>query len=418
MYVMKKYLSLLALLWITPHADVLTLQESIDKTLSAHPNIKSFMLDVSLSEQNYLLVRSAYLPQINLQAQYDVQHTYALPQNGKFNTLDKAGYQAGVSVGQKIWDFSKTSSKIDAAQRDEEIAKLSVEEAKALLIYKVESLYATMLIQNKAIAVRKKDMQTKEALYNQAKALVKEGLKTSSDETRFLSSYYEAKDILGVAEASFAKAKATLSLYMGEKIDENITLEKGLLENKINMKSYDENLLSNNTELKIQDQNIQKNILQHQSAKAAHYGSLDAVASYTHFDTLNAYDASVVGVVLTVPLYSGGNISATEQMASIATNKSREQRSAKHLELQEELHALLIDLKSYENTIVAKKAQIEAAKSTEELLGARYKEGLATYIELLDATTFLLSSELGLLEAYYSRSMAQNRIKYLTGTQI
>lgn len=415
---MKKHLLLLALLWITPHAELLTLQESIDKTLSAHPNIKNFMLDVSLGEQNYLSARSAYLPQINLQAQYDVQHTYSIAQNGVFNTLEQKGYQAGVVVGQKLWDFSKTSSKIDAVKLDEDIAKLSVEEAKALLIYKVELLYATMIVQNKAILVRQKDMQTKQELYNQAQALVKEGIKTSSDETRFLSSFYEAKDALGVAQASFDKAKATLSLYMGEKIGAEVTLENGLLENKKNMKSYDDTLLSENSELKIQDQNIQKNILQHQSAKAAHYGSLDAVASYTHFDTLNAYDASVVGVVLSVPLYSGGNISATEQMASIATNKSKELRNAKLLELKDELHALFIDLERYENTLVAKQAQLEAAKSTEQVLGARYKEGLATYIELLDATTFLLSSELGLLEAYFSRSMAQNRIKYLTGKQI
>ncbi|MCX6076525.1 MAG: TolC family protein [Campylobacterales bacterium] len=415
---MKKNLLLLALLWVTPHADILTLQESIDKTLSAHPNIKNFMLDVSLGEQNYLSARSAYLPQINLQAEYDVQHTYSLAQNRQFNTLEKAGYQAGVIVGQKIWDFSKTSSKIDAASLDEEIAKLSVLEAKALLIYKVESLYATMIVQKKAILVRQKDMQTKQELYNQAQSLVKEGIKTSSDETRFLSSYYEAKDVLGVAQASFDKARSTLSLYMGEKIDAEVTLEGGLLENKKNMKSYDDSLLSENNELKIQDQSIQKNILQHKSAKAAHYGSVDAVASYTHFDTLNAYDTSVVGVMFTVPLYSGGNISATEQMANIATNKSRELKNAKLLELQDELHSLFIDLERYENTIVAKQAQLEAAKSTEKVLGARYKEGLATYIELLDATTFLLASELGLLEAYYSRSMAQNRIKYLTGKQI
>jgi outer membrane protein TolC len=205
---------------------------------------------------------------------------------------------------------------------------------------------------------------------------------------------------------------------MGEKIDANIELEESLLKNKKSMKAYDKNLLSENTELKIQDQNIQKNIFLHKSANASHYGSIDAVASYTHFDSLNPYDAGTVGVVLSVPFYSGGNISAGEQIASIAINKSKEQRNAKLLELQDEVNGLFIDIERYENTLVAKQAQLEAAKSTQEVLNARYKEGLTTYIELLDATTFLLASELGLLEAYYSRSMAENRIKYLTGKQI
>ena len=79
---------------------------------------------------------------------------------------------------------------------------------------------------------------------------------------------------------------------------------------------------------------------------------------------------------------------------------------------------MLIDLKRYENTIIAKKSQLEASVATKELINARYTEGLVTYIEVLDATALELSSELGLLEAYFSRSMAQNRIKYLTGKQI
>ena len=179
-----------------------------------------------------------------------------------------------------------------------------------------------------------------------------------------------------------------------------------------------DDLLLNNTQLKIYEQNIQKSTLLHNSAKASHYGSLDAVASYTYFDTLNAYDASVVGVVLNIPLYTGGSLSAAEQTASIATSSVKEFKNGKLLALQEELEALLIDLKRYENTIIAKKSQLEASVATKELINARYTEGLVTYIEVLDATALELSSELGLLEAYFSRSMAQNRIKYLTGKQI
>lgn len=404
------------------YAQVLSLQECVDKTLKAHPNIKSFVLDISLGEQNYLSAQSAYLPQLNFQAQYDLDRTYTVTQNTKFTTMNEPAYQAGLVLGQKIWDFSKTSSKIDAAYLDKEIAQLSLEDAKALMIYKVELLYATMIVEQKAILVRQKDMQTKQELYHQAQALVKEGIKISSEETRFLSSYYEAQDALGIASASFEKTKSTLWLYMGEKMSATFELEEHLLQEKKNIQTYTQevsnHMLSDNVQLKIQEQNIQKNRFQQQSAKASHYGSLDAVASYTHFDNTNAYDASAVSLTLNVPIYSGGNISATEQIATIATNKAKEQKNAKLLELQEELNSLLIDLERYENTIIAKQAQLEAAKSTEEVLGARYKEGLVTYIELLDASTLHLASELGLLEAYFSRTMTQNRIKYLTGKQI
>ncbi len=419
---MKKYFFLNALFFCSLSAQTVTLQECIDKTLNNHPDIKSFMLEVSKSEQAQKSAHSAYLPHLNFLAQYDVLHTYVLPQNGEFRTLDEQGWQAGVTLQQKIWDFSQTSSKIDAAVVDTQIASLSVEEAKALMVYKVTSLYETALVQKKAIAVFQKDMQTKKELHKQAHALVEQGIKTSSDETRFLSAYYASKDSLGTAEASYEKALSTLWLYMGEKKLGEITLQTNLLTDtsadKTTPEQLSDELLANNTQLKMYEQNIQKSTFLHNSAKASHYGSLDAVASYTYFDTLNAYDASVVGVVLNIPLYTGGSLSAAEQTARIATSSAKEFKNGKILALQEELEALLIDLRRYENTILAKKSQLEASVATKELINARYKEGLATYIEVLDGAALELSSELGLLEAYFSRSMALNRIKYLTGKQI
>jgi len=418
---MKKSLLIIVIFISSLSAQILTLQECIDKTLKNHPDIKSFMLEVSKSQQKQKAATSAYLPQVNLQAQYDVQRTYVLPQNGKFNTLDDQGWQAGVSLQQKIWDFYKTSSKIDIAQIDTEMANLSVDEAKALMVYKIESLYERALVQKEAINVRLQDMKTKKELYNQAHAFVEQGIKTTSDETRFLSAYYGAKDALGVAEASYEKALSSLWLYMGEKRTTNVELETNLLNTtpiSTTAKELSDEMLYNNTQLKIYEQNIQKSNLLHKSAKASNYGSIDAVASYTHYDTLNAYDASLAGVVLNIPIYTGGNLSAEEQMASITTSISKELKNSKLLALSEELDSLIIDLKSYENTIIAKKSQIEASLSTKQLVDARYKEGLATYIEVLDATALQLASQLDLLEAHYNRSMAQHRIKYLIGKSI
>jgi outer membrane protein TolC len=83
--------------------------------------------------------------------------------------------------------------------------------------------------------------------------------------------------------------------------------------------------------------------------------------------------------------------------------------------LKEELRSLIIDIKRYSKTVKAKKAQLVSARSTLKVLEARYKEGLATYIEVLDSTTLVLNAKLGVLEAYYSRSLALDRIDYLKG---
>jgi len=413
---MKKLLLLNLLLASVLSAEVLTLQESLDKVLKNYPDVQTFALKIKQSQSSYKFAYADYLPQISLHAQYNVTQTYVLPVNGLFHTVDDSGWNAGVSLKQKVWDFSKTSSTVDAIKVDKDISKLSLKELKALLVYKVKGLYEQMVVQAEAIKVREKDVESKEAYYAQAKALVEQGLKTEADANRFLSALYLAKDNLAVAKTAYEKAKETLSLYMNSKIQDGVTLESAFLQREFHpAREIEKEVLDKNYNLKIDAKNIEKNILLHKSAKASHYGSIDIVASYDHIDTLSAYDSKVAGITLNIPLYSGGRVSAEAQKAEISAEISKEQRRSRELALKEELSNLLLDIQRYNKTIEARKAQLLSALSTKKVLDGRYKEGLSTYIEVLDATSLVLNARLGLLEAYFSRAVSIDRIDYLKG---
>ena len=404
------------LLTCTLYAKTLTMQESIKKSLANHPDIKTFMLKIKHSQKGYNAAYADYLPQINAQADYNPLQTFALPVNGTFNTVDDSSWNVGVNLKQKLWDFSKTAAKVEASMVDRDISTLSLAEAKVLLAYKVKTLYKQMIVQKEAISVRQKDLQVKQAYYKQAQALVRQGLKTKADESRFLSEVYVSRDNLAQAKAAYEKAKSSLSLYMGETIPKKVTLQHRILKKSAHFgKNLQKEVIANNLQVKIDALNIEKNKLLHKSAKASHYGSIDLVASYNRLDTLNSYDSKFVGISLNVPLYSGGRMSAQEQQAKIGTQIAQEQQASKILTLKEELHALLLDIKRYKQTITAKKAQLRAVMNSQKVLQARDKEGLTTYIELLDATTQILASRLGILEAYYAKSVTINRIEYLKG---
>jgi len=412
----SRLLFLVVFVCIDIFAGVLTMQESIDKTLKNHPDIKSFILNVKQSSEEYNQAYADYLPQVVLQGQYNMVQTFVMPSNGSFNTLDDDSWNVGVSLKQKIWDFDKTSSLIRVSKLQEDISKLSLKEAKAFLAYRVKSLYKTMILQKEAIEVRKEDVKTKEAYYEQAKALVKEGLKTDADASRFLSSVYIAKDELSIAKSLYEKARKSLSLYMGEDIEDDVKLEDDLLKTAYDFaRDTKKEVLESNYQLKIRSQNINKSTLFYKSAKASHYGSLDAVASYNHFDTLNSYDSKLAGISLSIPLYSGGRVSAEVQQAQIGVQIAKEKELSLQLALEDEINRLLIDIKRYNKTIEAKESQITAAQKTKKVLEARYKEGLTTYIEVLDAVFVELNAKLGLLGAYYSKSVAIDQIEYLKG---
>ena len=412
---MLKVFALIFFMTLQLQAQSLSQDEAIEKALSYHPDIKRFILQVTSSEEGVKNSRSDYLPQVRLNAEYDPTRTYVLPQNGQFHTIDSDGWQAGVVLNQKIWDFGKTTSAIDSSKAETKIAALSLADAKALLAYNVKLQYNLMVVQRKAVEVRKKDMEAKEALYKQSEAMVKQGMKTRADSTRFLSSYYVAQDNLSIAEAAYEKASVALSLYIGETLPPDVVLQEDILSPQEHEDVAYTTIENANPQLQSAKESVHKSALVYESVHASHYGSIDAVASYNYQDTLNSYDATLVGITLTVPLYVGGRISAQAQQAKLAEEASKAAYDSKALALQQEVQDLQVDLRRYEKTITAKKAQLEASNETLVLLNARYKEGLATYIEVLDATALYLNAELGLLEAYYSRSAILNRIDYLQG---
>ena len=409
------FLVLLFFCMLSPlYGQTLNLQDCIQKALHNHPDIKRFILQVRSSQKEVDITRADYLPQISIDAEYDPTRTYVFPSNGIFNTQNSDGWQVGVTLKQKIWDFARTSSLIKAQETQQEIAKLSLQDAKALLAFKVKLQYELALVQQKAIDVRKHDFQTKEALYKQAKALVDQGLKTRADASRFLSSTSIAKDNLAIAESNFSKARMVISLYIGEPVPQDTFFEK----NSINTEAYsiDEKVvLKESPVLQSLEGTIKKNEFLSQATKSSHYGSIDAVASYSYQDTLNAYDATLVGVVFNIPLYTGGRLSAQDEKAFIDKQNAENEYEAKVLEFKQDYRTLLYDLKRYQHTIKAKSNQYNSAQQTVDVMKGRYREGLATYIEVLDAVAVMLDAELGLLQATYDRSSTNHRLEYLQG---
>ena len=397
-------------------AQALTLDECIDETLKNHPDIKKLTLNVAQSKSFVDIAKADYMPQINVGAQYNPHNTFVMPQNGQFKTINDDNWQVDTSINQKIYDFSKTSSTIKAYEKNENIANISLSDTKALLVYSVKNQYNLALLQTKALESREKDLQTKRELHKQAQALVREGLKTEADATTILSALYIAEDNLAVAKADLHKALTTLSLYMGRKINFDTVLAEGTELQKIqNEDSLLENVLAKNLSLKSSLEEIDKNSFIYDATKAQNYGSIDAIASYTHQNSLNEYDVSLVGVSVKIPIYTGGRISAQTEQARLSKESAKESYNSKKLLIQEEVESLIIDLQRYKHTIKAKESLIESSKASKEIVEARYKEGLSTYIEILDAASTHLYAELGLIEAKFAINKIINQLEYLQG---
>jgi len=413
---MKKFLFLPMYIFLSLlNADELTLDQCIEKALRNHPDIKMLSLGVAKSKSFVDIAKADYLPQIDLRAEYNPINTFVMPQNSRFNTIEDESWKVSALLNQKIYDFERTASTVGAYEKEQNRADFTLYDTKALLVYNVKNNYNLALLQTRTIKARENDIRTKEELYKQSLALVKEGLKTEADASSILSALYIAQDALAAAQAKLKKALLALSLYTGEKIDARSTLKYNSPQKNQNGDLFIEDILEKNFSLKSQKEEIQRDALLYEASKAQNYGSIDAVASYTHQNTLNEYDTSLVGITLSIPLYSGGRMSAQSQQAMISKEMAQESYNAQKLLIENEAAGLFIDLERYRHTLKAKESLIDSSLAAKKIIEARYKEGLSTYIELLDAASTHLYAELGLLEAEFAITDIINRLEYLQG---
>ena len=398
----------------TLSAEELTLHEAMRETIGSHPDIKSFMLQTQSAKEGINIAKADFLPQVSLNAEYDLLKTYVLPSQSGFNTVEDTGWQTSLNVRQKIWDFSKTTAMVEASKRVEEMAELSLEEAKSLLIYQVTLQYELAKLQKEAWQVAQEDFKSKEALYAQSQALFRQGLKTKADSSRIHASLLGAKDAKMVAYANYKKVLLTLSSLMGRAIEEPVEFVDPMVSNTTTAPSVEE-IIDASLTLKRLAKEVEKNQQLYQASKRLNYGSIDAVASYVYQDTLNSYDSKLVGVTYTVPLYTGARNQGMIAQSKINQQRAKLAYDKEELSLREEAQKLLLDLQTLEDTIRAREAQIRSSQATKRVMEARYKNGLATYIEVLDASKTLLDAKLGLLQARYTKSSTFHRLAYLKG---
>ena len=397
------------------YAQILGVQECIQKALKTHPDIQAYALKVEQEDKNVIQEKALKRPHIALYGEYDPQRTYVMPLNGAFHTLNDSGWSIGASLSQNLYDFSKTSHKIKSAKIRHKIAQLTLEEAKALIRYKIRLTYATLVLQQEAIKVRKQDIEAKQALYAQAKALVREGLKTKADASRFMAALYRSKEALSLAKANFEKAKIRLEHFIGEKIPSNMHFDNNILMEKREYPIQPLEIFDKNYQIKIAQSREKSALELYRAKRAERFGSIDLVAEANHFDTLSRYDTTTLGIRYKVSLYSGGAIKTQIEQSKIAALVAAKEKDAKKLAIDEEVASIKVDLEQIQQQIAARKAQIQWAQETRNLIEARYEQGLATYMEVLDAQAVWLDAKLGLLESYFNRAQSIYRLEYLYG---
>lgn len=400
-------------------ASALTLEEAIERTLKTHPSAQIASLQYESAIAQSKSADAQLYPRIDANANYFPTKTYVIPAGGVFATKQGDGFHADVSGSYVLWDFGRTKDKVNAAYSVQEGAGSTQRRTQNELVEQVWSQYYGVAYNASLIDTAEASVQFYKGKFEQALNMRKSGLKTEADELRFKASLLEAQERAVRAKIEYDKGSLSLGILTGS--DAFVAVNKSSLDQRcetlplqsISLETLRQELRENNPQLKALRSSITSAKGLSDASSHEKYGNVALVGSYGYDNSLSVYDSYQAGVVGTIPLYDGGKLSAEAQKSRISHTIAQKEFESVERQLWQEVYGAYRDLVRMDESIKSKEGVIEATTKSLHLIGGRYAQGLATYVDVLESQSTLENAKSDLAQAKYQKIGAYAHLQRL-----
>lgn len=337
-------------------------------------------------------------------------------------------YGASLSANQLIYDFGKTTSQIDSAEKDYVAAQKELISNIMDTILTVKEAYYNILNQHQLIGVAQESVQIDQLQYEQAQEYFKAGVRTKIDVTDAQLRLSNSNLDLINAQYDLKSAKTELIAIIGKNISQSFQVKtekeeiddlvKKIIYIKKDLNDFTNTALINRAELAMYKALIDVQQEQIKNVNAEYTPTLDFDAAYTNQETdLAVLDTEQwnASINLKWNFYTGNSTDASlrENLASLKSLKS--QLKQQELIIIQQVTDAYLNVKRMQENI--KIAQLNVTLSTQNLSLAdqRYKSGLNDMIELNDAKLNYTKSKSNFVNIYYNYLTAIANLDYSVG---
>ena len=403
----------------------LTIEKTIRMVRENNPALKAAADDIGAADARITQSRSAYFPQISASAGYtylDPVSEMSFFGSPMLKFAPNNNYEAKVTAKATLFDFGKRGSTVDLAKTGKKTAEHTLELSRRELSFQAVQLFYGILFIRENIKVEEKEITA----LSKALDFTTKRYKTGAA-TRF--------DVLST-EVRIAAAKSKMLDLRHERLRQELTLRRltGIADNvPLNIQGSfavtptgheNTELVKHALEQRLEMQlaNEHEHAAEQQRSIAMKDGLpvISGSASYGVTNGLmpdiNEIRENFVGSLhLEVPLFSGFKTSAERQEATAlmhaAANRKFDTQQQVKSDVEETTHAL----ETASEKITATEAQVQQAKLAAEHARARYENGMATVLDLLNTEASLSQAELARLQANYAYVINNYTLKRATG---
>lgn len=195
----------------------LSLSEAEQIALRNHPRISSANLVAQAAKAVVTESRSAYYPFVTGNfTSVGAEHNSTLSAGTVQTSSLYSRVAAGITVGQLITDFGRTSNLAESAKLRASAQEQNVENTRAAILIEVDQAYYQALAADTVLKVSQAVVQNRQLILRQVRTLVQSSLKSTLDVSFADVAASDAELALVRAENDVAASRARLAAALGE----------------------------------------------------------------------------------------------------------------------------------------------------------------------------------------------------------
>lgn len=408
--------------------DSLTLPRILGQVLASYPAVMKAEEAINAAEAGIGMAKSGYYPYVNATVGYtrlDPVSEITIPDMGSFNFIPNNNYNATVNVSANLYDFAKTSRKVDLEKSAKELSEKNVDLVRQRLTLTTAISYYSLIYLQEAIKIKETQIATLQEHLDFITLKAETGSATQyeilSTQVRLSNAENQKVDL----EASRQTQLAILNSLLGISVDTPLKVSSTFMTSQpdIPPDSLIDYALGHRYELimaRMREDHARLNL------RSVRVMNNPTLSLYLNGGLKNGYIPDInkltpnwtAGVGLNIPIFDATRRKNSILLASSQINMARTDIDQASREISAEVYqnetSLLASLKKIDQGAL----QVRQAEEALGLAQVSYQSGAITNLDLLDAETALAESRVNLLRARTEYAINLVRLNISVGKPI
>lgn len=411
-----------------------TLDEAYRSALEYNERISASRSRVQQARENVRIARSPMLPQVRLEGRHirlkesdpaaglsDLAEEYFDLEPGSLDFRGPDNYnEASISASQVLFQGGKLRAGYLASQYAAESSELEDYRLRQQVLFSVSGSFYNVLFARRSMEIAENRLTRSMRHLDLARERHEVGLADITAMLRAQVQVAAAMEAVEQAKNEYTIAKERLALEMGVSEPPATVKEPEAIEvPEAPVERHIEYAFDNRRDLMASQKGRRLAEKQIDAERADFYPSLSLQGSYSVVDDEAIYGEDKynwqAALVASYPLFSGFRDTAEVAKASAMESEMKASENRIKQEIRVDVRSAYADIQTRKKVVEHINDQVRAASANYEQVSAKFEEGLASTIDVVDAETALNEAELSLASAYYQLQLDNLGLKLATG---